>query len=184
EPDPVNLPGVTISRILAYWADTERAVIHATLRGPGVTSANDGAVLLVNPGVETRILLREGDPVCDWDCPKIASIQRVEFNRYNRRYAIVASLTGSNARNQALFAGHVVSAHPVRNLPLLRLRKGSLYQSPAGQTTRLRSIDLRPIVESTGSGANGRDQVAWTDAVLCLSFDNKVKQIATIGLLP
>ncbi|MCB1088764.1 MAG: hypothetical protein KDM63_17140, partial [Verrucomicrobiae bacterium] len=49
EPDPINLPGVTISRILAYWADTERAVIHATLRGPGVTSANDGAVLLVNP---------------------------------------------------------------------------------------------------------------------------------------
>lgn len=188
EIDPVDLPGVVLSRALKYWSVPGGAVAHVLLRGPGVNGANNGALIHVaehGMGNNIRLILREGDPVCDWDCPRIGVIQRVEVERASRKYAVVVSLTGSRARNQALLSGNLAPADPVLWAPSLKLRKGTLYQAAGGYTTRLRSIDFRPFIERTGSGANGGEQVLSTggNAMACLRFDNGVKEMVSIRLL-
>ncbi|MCB1063429.1 MAG: hypothetical protein KDN20_10985 [Verrucomicrobiae bacterium] len=189
EVDPVNLPGVRYSRILKFWTVGFRVIAQVTLRGSGVRSTNDTALIqLSNMGFswETTVLMREGDVVCDGDCPRVRAIQRVEVNRDSGLYAVVASLTGSPAKNQGLFVGSIFPGEEALTRPVLKLRKGTLFQVKGGQTTRLRSIDFRPIIDRTGSGANGGSQVMAYDGVtvFCLSFDNRVKELITLDLMP
>ncbi len=187
EPDPVNLPGVVYSRVLKYWVMNDGAIAHVLLRGKGVTAANDGALVHVSSFIgDDVIILREGDPVCDGDCPRIRAIQRIEVERTSRKYAVVVSLTGSPAKNQALLAGNLAPADSALWAPSMKLRKGTLYQAPGGDTTRLRSIDFRPVIERTGSGANGGNQVMSNNGrtIMCLNFDNRVKELVTMNLIP
>ncbi|MCB1229221.1 MAG: hypothetical protein KDN19_03080 [Verrucomicrobiae bacterium] len=187
EPDPVNLPGVVYSRVLKYWAVNSGAIAHVLLRGKGVNGANDGALVHVSSMTgDSVIFLREGDPVCDGDGPRIRAFQRIEVERTSRKYAVVASLTGAASKNQALLMGNLAPADPALWAPSMKLRKGTLFQAPGGDTTRLRSIDFRPVIDRTGSGANGGDQVMSFSgkAIMCLNFDNRVKELVTMILIP
>ncbi len=177
--------GVVIQRILSFWpVGSDGSIVLVKLRGPGVTAANDCALFYQDSSQDITLrLLREGDAVCDWDCPKIGAIQRVDVNPVDGRYAIVVSLTGSPARNQALLTGRARFGLPTTQsgfrYPVLRLRKGTYYDSGFSQATRLRGIALRQTTDRTGSGGKGLGQSINDNGqtMLCLIFDNLAKEL-------
>ncbi|MCB1228731.1 MAG: hypothetical protein KDN19_00600 [Verrucomicrobiae bacterium] len=190
-----DAPGTKLQRILRFWPlEDGNIALLIKLSGPAVNPGNDCALAMLEkiPSVDfwnLKKLVREGDAVCDWDCPRIRAIQRVDVDPINGNYAAVVSLTGSPARNQALLTGDTGLAHPnppigsgdFTNLrrPNLVLRKGTLYNTPYAESTRLRSIVLEPRIDRTGSGGKGLGQVINEngEVVLCLQFDDGAKEL-------
>lgn len=172
---------VKVGRILSFWPAGDRIVVLVKGYGVGINSANDCALLVAHKDGANWVLqslLREGDALCDWDCPRVAAIQRVEVDPVNGHYAIVAALTGSKGRNQALLLGRLdvgndTARHSLR-LPVMALRKGTLYNTRHSESTRLLSIDLRPRLDRSGAGGKGLGQVMNPVGVLtaALAFDN------------
>ncbi len=181
-PIPQN-PAQVIARILQFWPTTEfdlgKGIALVKLRGPGVNGSNDCALVRVMGLGFFELLLREGDDVCDWDCPRVGGIQRVDVDPASGRYAVVASLTGSPRRNQGLFTGHANATDSLFRKASLRLRKGIAYQATGGDTTTLRSIVLAPFPTRSGVGGTGKTQVinGNGEVVVCLQFDNQAKEI-------
>lgn len=192
-------PGTFLRQIRAFWpVGSDKLVLLIKLAGPAVNPSNDCAVALawyrsdVNDW-DLEPLLREGDEICDRDGTKVRAIQRVEVDPVNGNYAIVAALTGSPARNQALFTGNALVPHPspnggigetasfptVLNRASLALRKGTLYNTASAESTRLRSILLEPRIDRTGSGGKGLGSAVNVngEVVLCLQFDNGAKEL-------
>ncbi|MCB1066410.1 MAG: hypothetical protein KDN20_26260 [Verrucomicrobiae bacterium] len=187
------------SRFLRYWAvGSDGMIVLLKGYGPGTNASNDCALVHVtrhaSPSFEKyayQVLLREGDPVSAGDCPRVRAIQRVEVDPINGNYAIVAALTGAPNRNQALFVGNAGLGHPnpgsgenpvsphALRLPRIALRKGTIFNTPHSESTRLRSIVMQPIVDRTGAGGKGHGQVLNRDGelVLCLQFDNGAKEL-------
>ncbi len=187
------------SRFLRFWAvGSNGMIVLVKGYGLGTNPSNDCALVHVtrhaSPLYERyayQVLLREGDPVSAWDCPRVRAIQRVEVDPINGNYAIVAALTGAPNRNQALFVGkaeinhpnpgsgeNTVSPHALR-LPRIALRKGTIFNTPHAESTRLRSIVMQPLVDRTGAGGKGHGQVLNRNGelVLCLQFDNGAKEL-------
>ncbi|MCB1088813.1 MAG: hypothetical protein KDM63_17385, partial [Verrucomicrobiae bacterium] len=185
--DTMIPPGVRIVRLLKFWPIAGNKVIYlAKLGGPGVTSSNDCALFLwdQNGATEqetTLTLLREGDDACGCDCPKIGVIQRVDVEPTTGKYVVLASLTGNKAANQALFTGNAsagnVGAKRALRLPMQMIRKGTAYQAPTGETTRLLSLTLSETTDPAGAGAKGGPQVIEDDGnlVMGLMFTNRAK---------
>lgn len=152
DPTIAGLPrGVTIKSFLRFAAQGDGTVfVWVLLQGPGVTPANDGAILLSRfLGTETNaveILLREGLPAPGCGRARVAGIQALDAE-INGSYVVLASLTveaggAALTDNQALFLGNSLngsSAQPSRRQPRLMLRKGM-------QVVRAGS----PIVKSIG----------------------------------
>ncbi|MCB1065852.1 MAG: hypothetical protein KDN20_23405, partial [Verrucomicrobiae bacterium] len=190
-----DAPGTYLQRILRFWpVGNGNIVMLIKLSGPAVNPGNDCALAMLEkvPLVDfwnLQKLVREGDAVCDWDCPRVRAIQRVDVDPINGNYAVVVSLTGSPARNQALLTGNANLARPNPPLnsgdftalrrPNLILRKGTLYNTRYAQSTRLRSIVMEPRVDRTGSGGKGLGQVINEngEVVLCLQFDDGAKEL-------
>jgi hypothetical protein len=199
-----DLPsGVVVSRFLSFWpVDTELAIALVKLTGPGVKTTNDCALILAQdeimaeskPGEsETNVrrrlvLMREGDGVADWDGARIGVIQRVEVEPNTGRYLVLASLTGASSRNQALFVGNATAGNNIAGraarLPQMRLRKGRRYDTGYSDATSIRSLSIEPRVDRTGAGAKGAGTVLSPsgEAVLCIEFENRAKELVT-GLL-
>ena len=181
-PTPQN-PSQVISRILQFWPVSEfdfaKGIALVKLRGPGVNGRNDCALVRVRGLGFFELLLREGDNVCDWDCPRVGTIQRVDVDPATGRYVVVASLTGSPRRNQGLFTGHANASESQFRAASLRIRKGIAFQAVGGETTTLRSIVLAPFPTRTGVGGTGKTQVINEsgEVVVCLQFDNRAKEI-------
>lgn len=189
------------NRILRFWpVGADQVLVLAKGFGAGVNASNDCALVHVyrNPSPQagefiylSKTLLREGDPVSAWDCPRVRTIQRVEVDPINGNYAIVAALTGAPIRNQALLTGNALVTHPNPDvgedsaspsglrLPRIALRKGTIFNTPDAESTRLRSILMQPIVDRTGAGGKGHGQVLNRNGelVLCLRFDNGAKEL-------
>lgn len=190
-------PGVFVRRILRFWPVRDREfAAQLLLCGPGITGANEGALVLVqfdpdnfNPLIDSYsklILLREGDSVpAASDCPRIRVIQRIEFDPESGYYAITAALTGSPGRNQALFYGNTALGNPTTRqslrLPWLAVRKGDLYDVRASETSRLRSILLEPRIDRSGVGGKGLGQVLNPSGklVVCLTYDDLGRELVT-----
>lgn len=185
-------PGTFVQRILRFWpVGNGNIVVLVKLTGPAVNPGNDCALAITESGIDNlQKLVREGDAVCDWDCPRIRTIQRVDVDPENGNYAVVVALTGSPRRNQALLTGNASLTHPNNPSPQfgdfttlrranLVLRKGTLYNTPHAEATRLRSIVLEPRIDRTGSGGKGLGQVINEngEVVLCLQFDNGAKEM-------
>ncbi len=186
---PGDLPqledGVVIHRILKFWpVGSDGTITLVKLRGPGVNGSNDCALFFHDATADVYLrLMREGDPVCDWDCPKVRAIQRVEVHPQDGRYVIVAALTGSPRRNQALFTGQarfgLLNTQSALRLPQMKLRKGTLYDSGFSQATTLRSILLRESTDRTGAGGKGLSHSINNngEVVLDLQFDNGAREL-------
>lgn len=185
--EPITVNGPRVDRILAFWPAGDGVVVLVKCFGTGVGKANDCALLHLHldAGNQWQIfpLMREGDAVADWDCPKVAAIQRVEVEPISGHFAVLASLTGSKGRNQALFIGSTGfgdhAAKRALRLPYLALRKGTLYNTRDSESTRLLSIDLRPVIDPSGAGGKGRGQVMSSggELVLSLAFDNGAREL-------
>ncbi|MCB1092942.1 MAG: hypothetical protein KDL87_15500, partial [Verrucomicrobiae bacterium] len=195
-----DAPGTFLQRILRVWpVGDDHLILLIKLSGPAVNSRNDCALAMLeavdfeNDDIpdyyNLKKLVREGDTVCDWDCPRIGAIQRVDVDPVNGHYAVVVSLTGSSARNQALLTGNAAVAHPnpppgISDFTTLRratlaLRKGTLYNTPHAEATRLRSILMEPRIDRTGVGGKGLGQVINEngEVVLSLLFDDGAKEL-------
>lgn len=188
--DVVNFPGITVSRILRFWpAGADSVVILATLAGPGVSSANNTALLLRQPSGTFFALLRTGDvaPGCLLQSVKIGSIQSVEVDPVNGHYAVTGSLRGAPASsNQALWAGNVLVGDDFSNQqlrrPTLRLRKGDPYSS--NQTARdiVRTISLKTAPDPTGAGGRGFGQAVNRRGMIAITItgDRRVQELVSI----
>jgi hypothetical protein len=181
-----NAPGLVIAGFLGYWpVDGDGKIIALVkLRGPGVTKANDCAVVLAGR-VDNylQVLLREGDLAGADDASRIATIQRVDANSVNGHYHILVSLTGSKARNQALFQGNAELGNDTtlkgRRLAAMVLRKGQGYQQPSGETSTIKTLTMPVSTDRTGAGAKGHGQAINNqgDVVVTLEFANRSREV-------
>ncbi|MCB1228679.1 MAG: hypothetical protein KDN19_00335 [Verrucomicrobiae bacterium] len=181
---PALADGVKVVRLLKFWAiDNFKVIYLAKLAGPGVNGSNDCVLLFSDfDGVPTtQILLREGDDTCGNDCPRIGVIQRVDVEPDTGKYVVLASLTGNRSANQALFTGDASAGDgadlKALRLPIQVMRKGTVYQAPTGETTRLLSMILPDTTDRGGVGAKGGPQVIDSSGkmVMCLQFTNRAK---------
>ncbi|MCB1228734.1 MAG: FG-GAP repeat protein [Verrucomicrobiae bacterium] len=175
--------GVGISRIVRFWPLDSGLIAEVRLRGPGVNASNDAALILRQSNGTYLSLLREGDPVVGCDCPRIRAIQRVAVNPVTGAYAVVASLTGSPRRNQALLTGVASVGNDIAlralRLPHLALRKGTPFNTPFSGATTLRSLLLSPQLDRHGVGAKGLGQVVADggEVVMDLQFDDRSREL-------
>ncbi|MCB1232153.1 MAG: FG-GAP repeat protein, partial [Verrucomicrobiae bacterium] len=189
--DPNIAPGARIVRLLSFWPiGGDRVIFLTKLSGPGVNGSNDCVLWLWddhNGFGATQLLMREGDCAPGCDGAKIRSIQRVDVSPQNGNYVILVSLTGSPAANQALYAGSsdqsVDGTFAAFNLPVMKLRKGTSYQAPLGETTKIHSLVLTNTNDRFGVGAKGGPQIVNDQGhfVICVQFTDRSKELMKGG---
>lgn len=179
--DPTFPAGVKTVRLLKFWPlDGNRFIYLAKLAGPGVNPSNDCGLFLRDFGT-LQTLMREGDYGCTGDRAKIGAILRVDAEPFSGKYVVLTSLTGNRASNQAIFTGNSSAGDRLGlkalRLPTLQLRKGTAYQAPTGETTRLLSLTFSNTTDRAGIGAKGGPQVVDENGnvVMCLQFTNRAK---------
>jgi hypothetical protein len=164
-----------ISRFNAFWgAPGHRLVALVTLTGGGVTAATDLAFAFVQEDGVPVVLMQEGQGAPGYPGAKIGTILRVEFDSYNGRYALLASLTGSpKDANLALFTGSVKRGNALEQTtlrtPFLRLLKGDRYDN---QPSKILSIALPTgNLPSSGAGCVGRGRAISWDGDFAFNVD-------------
>ncbi len=188
DPLPGLPPGVVLRNVLRYWIikgtvkgvdgffdETDRVVLLASLRGPGVNAGNNTA-LFVHDGVGVRqLLMREGDPAPGCQNARLGSLSRITVDPVNGWYAVLVPLRGAPAgSNLALYTGLScgVPANHFMRRPFLTLRKGQLFVPVAGATPqRLRSIRLSVPDDGSGAGAKGLGQPINQHGTVVLTID-------------
>lgn len=137
----------TIGRILRVWPLGNRMLAHVTLRGTGITTANNEALYLCQEDGSFSRLLQKGGIVPGIANARISAIQRVEASNRTGHYAVLATLSGVPASaNQVLMRGNVnagvASDQDDRSLrrPEPVLRKGQLIANGPLGSTRLTSL--------------------------------------------
>lgn len=183
---PTLATGITYSAFLRYWSTIEGFIFLAKVAGPGVTASND--LVLIHLVVSTttgnitisRVLMREGDLAPDCGGARIGLIQKVEVDRSTGVYAIITTLTDSDAASsQVLWSGKIqspnlfISTPAELTRPRVRLRRGS-FQSLGSTTTALTTIDFIIPTDPTGAGGRGLGGPVSNSAIaLILTFANK-----------
>ena len=177
--------GVSIAKIIHFWPSgffANHVVALVQLRGTGVTTANDLAVVLAQSGGTLLVLMREGEPATGCTPATIGSISRVEVAGFPASYAILATLAGApTGTEQALFTGNTLRGDNTTlgtlRRPFLRLRKGQLCDNQPG---KVKSISL-PTSNITpgGAGATGRGRaISWEgDFAITVEFENGVREL-------
>lgn len=166
-PYPGGPSGLVWNRLLGFHpARASNLIVHATLRGPKVTAANDGVVTLFESGNPPLTLMREGDLVPGHGTARIGTILRVDAQSGDPSgsYLILATLTGVPAdSNLALFSGRSSFGNNViltPKLPVLMLRKGQWTRRPAGFPGRLAGLQL-PGKNTNTAGFGGTGHFHW-----------------------
>jgi hypothetical protein len=177
--------GVSWNRFINFWGIAEgvgQVLFLASIKGPGITPANDVGLWLMHGAASYQLLLREGEVVPDCATGTIGTIQRVVAVPATGHYAVLVSLTNSApTSNQALFTGRTGLGNaesPLRR-PFLKLRKGRLYEGPSAITT-LKSLSLPATAfDATGAGAKGLGQPINEvgELVLPAVFNNGVTEL-------
>lgn len=171
---------LTYVSFIRYWSTNNGFFVLAKVSGPGVTAAND-LVLVHYPSasIPPRLLMREGDIAPDCGGARIGLIQKVEADRNSGFYAVITTLTDSDAASsQAMWTGKVtVLNENVINVemekPFLRLRRGS-FQELGSTTAALTSIDFLLPADLSGAGGRGLGSPVTSSTVaLILTFANK-----------
>ena len=198
----IGLAGLKIAKVINVWgaqrisgvANT-KVLVLVQLAGPGVSAANDQALLLTQEGntgatPKVDILMREGDPA--QGCGT-GTISRVNVDAYCGGYLILATLAGAPAGTElALYAGRLMdqgygvvgnsTTTSIIRRPVLFLRKGWQYD---GQPSKIKSIYLPASnLTASGFGATGRQNNIsyFNDIAITVEFDNGVKQIMSGGI--
>jgi hypothetical protein len=150
----------TISRFIEFGVTSQGAVFALVgLKGGGVTSANDMALIAKVPGADVETLLREGDLAPGCEGARIGTISATDFIASGGYYAVLATLVvepgGATASNNlVLLKGQFGSQNsnlPAVRRPRLSIRKGSPALLPAGSDSYT-SFTL-PCVVRDASGA-------------------------------
>jgi hypothetical protein len=189
-----SLPNITIAGFKAFWMTGGQLVAWVTLKGTGVTTANDQAVILYGlaaPNLDiVQVLMREGGPAYGLHPAKIGVISQVEVAPLTGECLIQATLLGGAAtKNLALFRCHTATTvndnydEQFLRSPYPILRKGVLH---SGQPKALKSFSLPTNTRhSSGAGSiglgtivGGNDSSNPGPMMSTLVFDNGVTQAA------
>ncbi len=192
ELDPANLPGVRVARILRFWpspgnpnlSTPDHILTQVQLTGPGVTPANNQALVLSDPFLANphQVLLRTGFPAPGIAPATLKTISAVEVNLFSGAFAVLGTLNSASSSNQALWIGNPKFANNTTlrdlRLPKLLLRKGNAYSTDATPRSLIRSMTLKPALEPTGAGGRGLAQAfaANGDLVLFITGDRNVTE--------
>jgi FG-GAP repeat len=178
--------GLSIAKFINYWglgqgSDLTFALVQ--LSGPGVSSVNDQAIILIQENGSSNLLMREGQSAPGCNPATIGVINRIDVDPWTGTYAIITTLAGAPAGTElAMFTGvaRVVgndTTLAALRRPVLYLRKGQRYHN---QPSKIKSFSL-PTTNLTASGAGGTGRgraISWKrDFVITIEFDNKVRQI-------
>ncbi|MCB1231383.1 MAG: hypothetical protein KDN19_14010 [Verrucomicrobiae bacterium] len=186
-------PGVKIARFLRFWQVIGQSMALVQLKGTGVTSANDLALVLYQPGSpyngQLAVLMREGDFAPGCEPARIGTINRVEVEPLFGHYLVLATLSGASpATNLALYRGFsfrttaTVAEQSLRR-PFLVMRKGQRFENQPG---RLRSVGLPTTNIASGGAGNAGLGSAMQETsgtavagpvILPIDFDNGVRQL-------
>jgi|694.fasta_scaffold24715_4 hypothetical protein len=155
--------GVKIARFIRVWAnDAPHYLLHVVLSGPGVTAANNVALLLKphsSPNFQT--LVRTGFPVPGISDPslKVRSISAIDTASAGGHYMVLATISGPSSTNQVLLAGRTVLGDNVNyafeRRPQLLLRKGDKLHTASTPSSIVTSISIRPVLHPSGVGNYG-----------------------------
>jgi hypothetical protein len=176
--DPIlGIPEATWNRFLGYWAIGNQILVHARMSGPGITTKNDEALLLLQENDIWLTLAREGysAPGCP-DAP-LSSFQKIEVDTTSGRYLFATALGSTGSQNQAVFTGHTLLGSPIntsgQRLPHLLIRKGTLHQAPFGPALgQVKSLRLTgPAIDATGAGGTGLSRSINASGALFLDID-------------
>jgi hypothetical protein len=174
--------GLVWGRFLKYWPIANfggQVMVLANLRGPGVTTANDLGLFMLQEGGTWLKIVREGDPVPGCSSGVIGTIQTVIGSPPN--YAIWATLSGVPASaNQVLLTGRTDYPFTSRalRLPHLRLRKGAMLTADgtSGVVSSI-AVPLRPY-DATGAGCKGLGSpISGGQMTLRLRFSDGTVQV-------
>jgi hypothetical protein len=180
--------GLTVTAIDRFWPiSTDQVLFLVTLRGTGVTAANNRALYLWDQADPMLRIMRTGsfaDPECGQ--ATIAGILQVGVHPVTGEYAILASLRGSSAAtNLGLWVGGTREGNATtlaaKRRPSLVLRKGTTLLAPSGQTTTLLSLSMSNTTSAGGAGNIGKGQVVNADGnvALILEFTNRAREVMT-----
>lgn len=180
--------GLTVTAIDRFWpVANDQVLFQVTLRGAGVTAANNRALYLWDEGDPVLRIMRTGS-FADPDCGQatIAGILQVGVHPVNGEYAILASLKGSSpATNLGLWVGGTQegngSTRAALRRPSLVLRKGTTLLAPSGQTTTILSLAMSSTTNATGAGNIGKGLVVNGDGSVALTvqFTNRAREAMT-----
>ena len=187
------VPGVSAGLFTAlskYWGITNNCVLfQATIKGTGITAANDTGLWLAQEDGTIIAVLREGDASPDLADPaKIGVLQAVEVEPLNGHYAVLVSLIGGSVgKDQLLLTGTLNTANATTKqalrLPAARLRKGIAYQATLGTTTSILSMTL-PTTSVDASGAGGTGSARAINSagklVMKVMFNDKSTHVVTL----
>jgi FG-GAP repeat len=183
-PSPLLPAGLKVAKFINFWEVVNTNLIALVqLAGPGVTSANDMALVMMQENGSGNVLLREGQAAPGCAPATIGVISRVEVDPWQGTYAIIATLAGAPVGTElalftgdAFYVGNATKQGALRR-PVLFLRKGQLYDN---QPSKIKSFSL-PTTNLTvgGAGGTGRGRaISWNrNFVITIEFDNKVRQI-------
>jgi hypothetical protein len=175
--------GTKVAKIINFWgmgssaAGSTQVLLLVQLAGTGVTASNDQALLLSQTDGTLLLLMREGDAAPGCTGTKIGTISRIDADAWSNSYAVIATLSGAPTGTElAMFTGNV-GRLPALRLPMLRLRKGQLFDN---QPSKVKSISLPTgNVTAGGAGCTGRGRAIsyGRDFVFTVEFDNGVRQV-------
>lgn len=166
-----------IGRIVRVWPMGNRLLAHVTLKGPGITSANNAALYLYQEDGSFSKILQRGDSISGTDGGRINSIQRVEVANLSGHFAVLATLSAvPSASNLVLLRGDVNSGSAALidesslRRPALILRKGQSIANGFAGTTKLTSLTFpnNGTVDATGVGHKGLGSVVGSDGSVLL----------------
>lgn len=168
---PGRPAGVTFRRFLQWHLTGNLDVAFlAQVRGPGVTAGNDTGVWFRTLAGNTFSLLQEGETAAGCAGAQVGPIQAMDVDAAGN-YVLLTALRGASAAgNQALFLGQFATGSLARRLPVLALRKGSLFDRPGAE--QLRAIRLAGhITDAQGCGSKGLARLLnASGAVFSLTF--------------
>jgi hypothetical protein len=183
--NPIN--GATVAGFKAFWSTANQCLIWLKLSGPGVSAANNEALVVVQTGGaldgEPLVLLRKGDSAPGYSPAKIGNIVDVEVEANGGQYIVLTTLTGAPAtKNLALFRGQSATTaasanHSVLRKPVPVLRKGELFDN---QPSPVKSISIRTNSRTPGgagcvglaSTINGAAANSPTQIAFVLTYEN------------
>jgi hypothetical protein len=161
--------GLKAAKIIRIWGTSAvQMLAQVVLSGPGVTAANNQALVLRQVNNSFFILARSGTqaPGIAVEKIKLGSFTAIDVDRTNGHYVILASLTGAPANaNQVLISGRTTLGNDTTDqrlrLPNLLLRKGERYSTATSLniTNTIKSIAIKPAVDPTGVGGRGLAQI-------------------------
>ena len=116
--------------ILQVAGQQNRVIVRGTVRGTGITTANDEIVCLYQEDGSAIVLHREGDPVHGCGTAKAGPILRMEVSATGNYRLIITLIGAATTNNLALLGGNTTKGNTTTESslrkPELMLRKGTL----------------------------------------------------------